>query len=99
MTMSCRSVLQLSGGSTLLAGLANPETSPSGRLVWKDLLHEVRRRLTEDERRLADRRAERWEWAEIAAEVGGTPDAVRKRLTRALDRVSNQLGLEEWNHG
>jgi RNA polymerase sigma factor (sigma-70 family) len=83
----------------MIADLAAPETSPSGRLVWKDLLLEVRRRLTDDERRLADRRAERREWAEIAAEVGGNPDALRKRLARALDRVSNQLGLEEWNHG
>jgi RNA polymerase sigma-70 factor (ECF subfamily) len=83
----------------LFAGLATPETDPSRRLAWKDLLHEVRRRLTADERRLADRRAELWEWSAIAAEVGGTPDALRKRLARALDRVSNQLGLEELNHG
>ena len=83
----------------VFARLAAPEPSPSGRLAWKDLLHEVRRRLTEDERRLADRRAEQWEWSAIAAEVGGTPDALRKRLARALDRVSNQLGLEELNHG
>jgi RNA polymerase sigma-70 factor (ECF subfamily) len=83
----------------VFARLAAPEPSPSGRLAWKDLLHEVRRRLTEDERRLADRRAEQWEWSAIAAEVGGTPDALRKRLARALDRVSNQLGLDELNHG
>jgi DNA-directed RNA polymerase specialized sigma24 family protein len=83
----------------LLAGLAAPETSPSGRLAWKDLLQEVRRRPTDEERRLADRRAERREWSEIAAEVGGSAEALRKRLARALDRVSNQLGLEEWNYG
>jgi RNA polymerase sigma-70 factor (ECF subfamily) len=83
----------------LFAGLAGSEPSPGGRLAWKDLLHEVRRRLTSDERRLADRRAEQWEWSAIAAEVGGTSEALRKRLVRALDRVSNQLGLEELNHG
>jgi RNA polymerase sigma factor (sigma-70 family) len=81
--------------NALLAGLAAPETGPSGRAAWKDLLQEVRRRLTDDERRLADRRAERREWSEIAAEVGGSAEALRKRLARALDRVSNQLGLEE----
>jgi hypothetical protein len=63
------------------------------------LLQEVRRRLTDDERRLADWRAEWREWSEIAAEVGGSAEALRKRLARALDRVSNQLGLEEYNHG
>ena len=85
--------------NAMLAGLAAPESGPSSRLAWKDLLQEVRSRLTDDERGLADRRAERREWSEIAAEVGGSPEALRKRLARALDRVSNQLGLEEWNHG
>jgi RNA polymerase sigma factor (sigma-70 family) len=79
----------------MLARLAAPETALSSRLAWKDLLQEVRRRLTDEERRLADRRAERLEWSEIAAEVGGSAEALRKRLARALDRVSNQLGLEE----
>jgi RNA polymerase sigma factor (sigma-70 family) len=79
----------------MLDGLATPEPSPSSRLEWKDLLNEVRRRLTDDERRLADRRAQRREWTEIAEEVGGNPEALRKRLARALERVSNQLGLEE----
>jgi RNA polymerase sigma-70 factor (ECF subfamily) len=77
----------------MLAGLAAPETGPSGRLAWKDLLREVRRRLTDEERRLADRRAEEREWSEIATEVGGSAEALRKQLARALDRVSNQLGL------
>jgi RNA polymerase sigma-70 factor (ECF subfamily) len=79
----------------LLAGLAAPQCGPGSRLAWQDLLHEVRRRLTDDERHLADRRAEQREWSEIAAEVGGSAEALRKRLARALDRVSNQLGLEE----
>jgi RNA polymerase sigma-70 factor (ECF subfamily) len=83
----------------VFAGLATREISPSSCVEWRDLLHEVRRRLSDDERRLADRRAERQEWSEIAAEVGGRPDALRKRLVRALDRVANELGLEEWNHG
>lgn len=72
---------------------------PSCQVAWSDLLYEVRRRLSVEERRLADRRAERREWTEIAAEVGGSPEALRKQLARALDRVSHQLGLDEWRHG
>ena len=45
-------------------------------------MREVRRRLSVEERRLADRRAERREWTEIAAEVGGSPEALRKQLAR-----------------
>jgi DNA-directed RNA polymerase specialized sigma24 family protein len=83
----------------MLAGLTAPEAGPSRRLAWKDLLQEVRCRLTDEERLLADQRAQRREWSEIAAEVGGSAGALRKQLARALDRVSNQLGLEEYHHG
>ncbi len=76
-----------------------PGPGPDRQAAWKDLLQEVRNRLSADERRLADRRAERREWADIAAELGGSPEALRKQLARALDRVSHQLGLEEWRHG
>lgn len=48
-----------------------------------------------EERRIADRRAEGGDWAAIAAELGGTPDGRRMQLARALDRVTEQLGLDE----
>ncbi|HVS35449.1 MAG TPA: sigma-70 family RNA polymerase sigma factor [Gemmataceae bacterium] len=76
-----------------------PGQEPSCEAAWKDLLHEVRQRLSVEERGLADRRAAEQEWTEIAAEVGGSPEALRKRLARGLDRVSHQLGLDEWRHG
>jgi hypothetical protein len=44
---------------------------------------------------LADRRALGRSWADIAAEVGGKPDALRLRLSRAADRVAHDLGLDE----
>ena len=72
---------------------------PSQQAAWRDLLQEVRNRLSEDERRLADRRAQSQEWSQIAAELGGSPEALRKKLGRALERVARQLGLEEWSHG
>src|SRR5262245_21840674 len=46
--------------------------TPSQVVAGKELLREVHRRLSDDERRLAERRAEGQEWVEIAAEVGGT---------------------------
>jgi RNA polymerase sigma-70 factor (ECF subfamily) len=76
-----------------------PGPGPDHQADWKDMLQEVRNRLSDDERRLADRRAERREWTEIATELGGSPEALRKQLARALDRVSHQLGLDEWRHG
>jgi RNA polymerase sigma-70 factor (ECF subfamily) len=88
----------LGGEAAWTAALA-PGPGPDHQAAWKDLLQVVRDRLSVDERRLADRRAERREWTEIATELGGSPEALRKQLSRALDRVSHQLGLDEWRHG
>ena len=54
-----------------------------------------RDRLSDEERGLADLRAAGREWADIAREVGGTAEARRKQLTRAISRVCKELGLEE----
>jgi len=78
--------------------IAGPEATPSRILAGKELLNLVRDQLNEDERRLADLRAAGGEWAAIAAEVGGTPDARRVQLARALDRAVKRLHLED-SHG
>jgi RNA polymerase sigma-70 factor (ECF subfamily) len=67
------------------------DPSPSRLVAGRELLEEFRRRLSEEERRLADLRGEGWEWAEIAARLGSTAEACRKQLARALDRVEQQL--------
>jgi DNA-directed RNA polymerase specialized sigma24 family protein len=71
-----------------------PDPSPSRLAAGKELLQEFRSRLSVDERRLADLRGEGRQWTEIAAEVGGTSQARRKQLARAVDRVAHALGLE-----
>ena len=76
-----------------------PGPSPSQQAAWRDLLQEVRNRLSEEERQLVDRRGREQEWSQIAAELGGSPEALRKKLARALDRVARQLGLEEGPEG
>ncbi len=68
---------------------------PARLVAGQDLLQEVRKRLSAEERDLADRRVQGQEWPAIAAEMGGTAEGRRKQLARALDRVANQLGLEE----
>jgi len=70
------------------------DPSPSACYAERELLREVLDRLPDDERRIADRRAEGCDWAAIAAELGGTPDGRRMQFARALDRVADQLGLD-----
>jgi RNA polymerase sigma factor (sigma-70 family) len=67
--------------------------SPSQQVAGRELLVEFRKRLSPEEIELADLRAQGREWADIAAERGASPEALRKRLARGLDRVAQQLGL------
>jgi RNA polymerase sigma-70 factor (ECF subfamily) len=70
------------------------DPSPSVEVAAGELLVEFRKRLTEEERRLAEQRADGRDWAQIAAECGGSPEALRKQLSRAIDRVGQELGLD-----
>jgi len=81
----------LNAGEWDMAG-AGP--SPSRVASGRELLVEFRRRLSVEERHLADLRAEGRGWAEIGAELGGTAQARRMQLARALDRVAREMGLE-----
>jgi RNA polymerase sigma factor (sigma-70 family) len=75
--------------------VAGDVPSPSRYAEAKELLQAVRDGLTPEERRLAEFREQGMEWAEIADKVGANAAALRKRFSRALDRVSRELGLDE----
>jgi RNA polymerase sigma-70 factor (ECF subfamily) len=69
------------------------DPTPSRIVAGRELLAAVRARLSEEERQLADLRGLGEEWSAIAGRLGGTAEARRKQLARALDRVSEELGL------
>ena len=74
--------------------LANSSVeTPSQRVAGRELLNEVRKRLSEEENRLVDLRSQGRDWASVAAELGGTSEARRKQLARAVERVERELGL------
>jgi RNA polymerase sigma-70 factor (ECF subfamily) len=79
------------GASRLVA----PDDSPSAAMVVLDLQREVRRRLGPDEWQLLDLKNQGHDWAEIAARVGGSAETLRKKLARAIDRVVDELGLDD----
>jgi RNA polymerase sigma factor (sigma-70 family) len=85
--------LQAADGDEILQGIAGG-TTPSQIVANRELLQEVRSRLTEQERWLATQRALGRDWPELAAETGESAEALRKRLRRGLDRVVAELGLE-----
>src|SRR5262245_2318647 len=64
--------------------IVDPRATPSVDVAARDLLNEVRQRLSSDERRIMDLRNQGHDWATIAAQCGGSPDSVRIRMSRAL---------------
>ena len=69
--------------------------SPRAAIVVLDLQEEIRRRLAPDEWQLLELKNQGHDWAAIAARVGGSGESLRKKLARAIDRVVDELGLDE----
>lgn len=67
---------------------------PPSIVADRELLQRVRGRLSPDEQRLMEWRAEGRQWTEIGAELNEHPAAVRMRFTRALDRITTEMGIE-----
>jgi RNA polymerase sigma-70 factor (ECF subfamily) len=75
--------------------MVDPASGPAEQVSAKDLLEQIRTRLNGDERYLAEQRGLGRGWKELADELGATDVALRKKLTRALDRVMAELGLDD----
>jgi DNA-directed RNA polymerase specialized sigma24 family protein len=58
----------------------------------RDLLTQARVCLSEEERYLIEQRIQGRGWAELAAELGTPAGALRKRISRALDRLIARMG-------
>jgi RNA polymerase sigma-70 factor (ECF subfamily) len=84
--------VSLDAGAPLVPA-ADP--SPSRVAIGRELWEAFRGRLTPDERRVAELRSQGREWAEIARDLGGTAQARRKQLARAVDRAARELGLDD----
>jgi RNA polymerase sigma factor (sigma-70 family) len=91
-----RDYRRVRNGALERAGGPASDSSPSQEAATTELVHEFRKRLAEDERRLAEKRACGQSWAHIAAEEGGSAEALRKKLARAIDRISQELGLHDF---
>jgi RNA polymerase sigma-70 factor (ECF subfamily) len=72
--------------------------TPSQHVILAELVEKARHLLAPDEWQLLQLRKEGGEWADIARQLGGTPEGLRKQLARAVGRVTVALGLVEANH-
>lgn len=70
--------------------------SPSRQLMAKELLDQVMERLTQEEQQLIHLRNQGLSWQEISdKQPGTTPDGLRIKLSRAIDRIATELKVEE----
>jgi RNA polymerase sigma factor (sigma-70 family) len=74
--------------------VVDTDPSPSRVLGGREMLQLAMARLTPDERYIADQRVQGRSWAELASELGRTPEALRKRYERAVERVAKQLNFD-----
>jgi RNA polymerase sigma factor (sigma-70 family) len=70
-------------------------STPSQQVEARELLQELGRRLTPDERILVELRNQGHDWNAIADRLAGSAEALRKKHARAIDRVARELGLED----
>lgn len=82
------------GGSEEILDLITDSPGPRTAAATRELFHRVRALLGPDELAIVDRRNAGESWDEIAADLGETPGAVRKRAERALARVRETLRSE-----
>jgi RNA polymerase sigma-70 factor (ECF subfamily) len=84
-------------GDEALDTVPDGAPGPVEAVASRDLLQQVYAHLSPGDRYLAQQRAVDRPWADLAQELGETPDALRMRLRRALAAVCQTLGLGD--HG
>lgn len=74
-----------------LDSLPHAAETPSEQLAHKELLVRLNGLLTHEERQLVALRQDGLSWDEIVIKLGGTSQARRAQLSRAVDRVEKEL--------
>ncbi|HVK09128.1 MAG TPA: sigma-70 family RNA polymerase sigma factor [Gemmataceae bacterium] len=77
-----------------LDGVPDGGLGPGEVLASKELLEQFRQALSAEERQIVELRGGGLAWADVAARLGGTAQSRRMQLTRAVERVVRELGIE-----
>jgi RNA polymerase sigma-70 factor (ECF subfamily) len=86
---------RVAAGAEHLQDVAASSPTPSQEVAGRELLERFRQALSEEERQVAELRSQGVAWADIADRLGGTAQARRVQLSRAVERVARDLGLDE----
>lgn len=84
---------QPDGEDDCLKALPADISTPSSIAVKRELIEAIHRHLSDEERYLFEQRTLGRDWASLGAERNLSPEAMRKKVDRAILRVTKQLGL------
>ena len=90
-----RDVRRLAKTSVEELELQKLQKTPGSMVAHRELLKMVRDRLNDKENEIAEHRLKGYSWEEISQKLGGTAEAIRKQFSRAIDRITNELGVDE----
>ncbi len=90
-----RDVRRLATEPDALEQVADRQSSPSQLASRKELLEQLKAALTANEQEILELRSLGLAWDTIAKRLGGSGQARRMQLSRALDRLERQLGTTE----
>jgi len=82
-------------GLDQMQSVVSETPSPSETVSSRELLEQFLARFSDEERSLANLRRDGHSWAQIAVQLGGTHQSRRMQLSRAIDRISRQIGIDE----
>ncbi|MCA9065718.1 MAG: sigma-70 family RNA polymerase sigma factor [Planctomycetaceae bacterium] len=78
------------------AAIPQPQAeSPGAALEVQELLQKVTDALTAEERQIIELRREGLSWQHIAERMTGTAQSRRMQLSRTLERIGQQLGMDD----
>ena len=90
-----RDFRRTAGADAYEVDVAGRQETPSQIVSAKELAQACHERFTSDERDLIEQRKLGRGWDDLGQEFGVSPDALRKKVTRAVDRVAHEVGLDE----
>lgn len=73
--------------------VASSTQTPSQQIANSEIANAILERLSAEDRYMAEQRLSGFTWQELADELGSSADALRKRLSRALDRAAGEIGV------
>ena len=81
-------------GDPELDQVVDKHPQPPEELANNELLGQIYGRLSPEELQMSQLRSQGASWADVASAMGSTPQSRRMQLSRAIDRISGELGLD-----